>query len=153
MPKINRKQALSTLSLEVFRLTARLNMLGDRLARHAGLSTARWQLLGAIDASADAESVAELARRMGLQRQSVQRTADTLADQGFIEYIPNPNHQRAKLTVLTEAGREALDTIHILRDQWADGIKDQLELGSLIKATETLIKLRALLDAENNGAD
>ena len=152
MPKPNRKQALSELSLEVFRLTARLNMLGDRLASKAGLSTSRWQLLGAIAASDEPESVAGVARRMGLQRQSVQRTADTLAEQRFINYIPNPNHQRAKLTVLTDAGMEALETMHDLRDEWADEIKNQLELKRLLQATETLVDLRKLLEKDSNGA-
>lgn len=151
MPRINRKQALSDLSVEVFRLTARLNTLGDQLAGQAGLSTARWQLLGAIAGSPDGESVARIARRMGLQRQSVQRTADALADAGFIEYVPNPNHRRAKLVVLTKAGDKALQTLDTLRDQWAEGIKDELELGRLIEATKTITRLRALLERDNNG--
>jgi len=151
MPRINRKQALSDLSLEVFRLTARLNILGDRLAGPLGLSTARWQLMGTIAASPEAESVAAIARRMGLQRQSVQRTADALADQGLIEYIPNPSHQRAKLAVLTQAGEKALQKLHTLRDQWAEEIRDRLELEPLLDATKTLVALRALLDDDNNG--
>ena len=150
MPRMTRKQALSDLSLEVFRLTARLNVLGEKLAREAGLSNARWQLLGAIAAAPHAESVAETARRMGLQRQSVQRTADNLESQGLIEYLPNPNHQRAKLLALTKAGETALTRLQERRDNWAEGVKQQLELDQLLQASETLTGLRDMLDNNMN---
>ncbi len=153
MPGISRKQALSELSLEVFRLTARLNTLGDKLARQTGLSNARWQLLGAIASAPRAESVAATARRMGLQRQSVQRTADNLAAQGLIEYLPNPQHQRAKLVALTAPGSKALAQLQKLRDSWAADIEDQLKLDKLQQARDTLIELRDVLDNNLNGDD
>lgn len=153
MPGTTHKQALSDLSLEVFRLTARLNALGEKLARRAGLSNARWQLLGAIATASQAESVAATARRMGLQRQSVQRTADNLEAQGLIAYLPNPNHQRAKLVTLTPAGNKALSKMQELRDEWAEDIKHQLEPDKLLQARQTLTGLRDILDDNMNEDD
>lgn len=146
MAQKDRKQALSDLSLEVFRLTARLNSLADQLSREAGLTAARWQVLGALAASSEPLSVSEIARRMGLQRQSVQRTADALSKQGLIEYAPNPKHQRAKLALVTQSGEAALATMDDNRDRWADELKDHLELAKLIQATETLQALRDMID-------
>jgi DNA-binding MarR family transcriptional regulator len=45
---------------------------------------------------------------MGLARQSVQCVADALKDDGLIRYEPNPDHRRAKLVCLTEAGRKVV---------------------------------------------
>jgi DNA-binding MarR family transcriptional regulator len=47
-------------------------------------------------------SVAQIARNMGVARQSVQRLADNLERQGIVEYAPNPDHGRAKLVRLNE---------------------------------------------------
>ena len=55
--------------------------------------------------------VAQIARNMGLTRQSVRRTANVLKDKGFVEFQENLNHQRAKLVVLTKQGRNVLDQV------------------------------------------
>jgi len=146
MPKPTRNEALSDLSLEVFRLTARLNSLADQLSRQVGLSSARWQTLGALAAAGEPLTVAGIARRMGLQRQSVQRTADALSDLGHIEYQPNPRHRRAKLVVMTPRGEQALAKLHAVREQWANGFKQDLELSDLQQATATLARLSQLID-------
>jgi DNA-binding MarR family transcriptional regulator len=46
---------------------------------------------------------------MGLTRQAVQRVVDLLVERGLVSHQTNPHHQRAKLIVLTSAGRAALD--------------------------------------------
>ena len=150
MPRATRNEALSDLSLEVFRLTARLSNLAERLARQAGLSSARWQVLGTLDNAGEALPVAEIARRMGLQRQSVQRTADALETEGFLVYVPNPRHRRAKLAELSAQGRAALVRMRELREAWGDTVKDELNLKDLQRATATLVQVRELLDDDNN---
>jgi len=146
MNRKTRNEALSNLSLEVFRVTSRLNNLADRLSREVGLSSARWQVLSAIEAAESPLSVAEIARRMGLQRQSVQRTTDALETENFIAYEANPRHRRAKLTNLTPKGIRALHDMRTLREQWADSLKQDLRLQDLEQATDVLVQLRDLLD-------
>ena len=73
--------------------------------------------------------VANVARIMGLTRQSVQQTADSLAEDGLIEYMENPHHRRAKLMVMTPKGRKALDYVVERHAEWANqiGRKHSLE--------------------------
>lgn len=97
------------LVIAVFALNGRLIETGNELVHHAGLTTAWWQVLGAIGYSPMPLPVAHLARNMGLSRQSVQRVVDLLAGRDMIRYKANPHHQRAKLVVLTAVGRAALD--------------------------------------------
>ncbi|NND53907.1 MAG: MarR family transcriptional regulator [Gammaproteobacteria bacterium] len=149
MPRATRNEALSDLSMQVFRLTARLNQLADRLSRQAGLSSARWQVLGTLERAGQALSVAEIARRMGLQRQSVQRTADALETEGFLSYVPNPRHRRAKLAELTTQGHAALGQMQELRDEWSDTVKQDLKLRELQQAKATLAQLSSMLENEN----
>jgi DNA-binding MarR family transcriptional regulator len=94
----------SSLALEVFRLNGALIAAGDSLVAPLGLTSARWQVMGAVAEAGGGLPVAGIARNMGLVRQSVQRIADELADEGILRFAPNPHHRRAKLVQLTERG-------------------------------------------------
>jgi DNA-binding MarR family transcriptional regulator len=97
-----------TLSIAVFEVNGRLVETGNALVRPLGLSTAWWQVLGALGYAPTPLPVAHIARNMGLTRQAVQRVVDLLAERGLVAFEPNPHHQRAKLVVLTHEGRQAL---------------------------------------------
>ena len=112
--------AFSGVVIRVFRLSGMLADEGDALARPAGQTTARWQVLAAIED--EPRSVAEIARALGLARQSVQRVADALEAGGFVRYEDNPRHRRARLAVLTDTGRDALRRIQAEQRPWADAI-------------------------------
>src|ERR671932_2222211 len=92
----------SRLALEVFRLNGALIAAGDALVAPLGLTSARWQVMGAVAEAHGGLPVAGIARNMGLVRQSVQRLADELAGEGILRFAPNPHHRRAKLVQLTE---------------------------------------------------
>jgi DNA-binding MarR family transcriptional regulator len=88
-------EALTDLVIRTFRLNGLFLAMGELMARPAGLTSARWQVLGAI--LREPLSVSAIARAMGLTRQSVQRLADALVSDGMAEYLRNPRHRRAKL--------------------------------------------------------
>jgi DNA-binding MarR family transcriptional regulator len=94
----------SILALEVFRLNGILVAVGDTLVAPLGLTSARWQVMGAIAEAKGMLPVAGIARNMGLVRQSVQRIADELAQLGIVHFVPNPHHRRANLVQLTDRG-------------------------------------------------
>lgn len=64
----------------IFRLNGFFLHAGERLTSEIGLTTVRWQVLGAV--LHEPLTVSAVARDMGLTRQSVQRTADLLVEQG-----------------------------------------------------------------------
>ena len=99
--------AITELVLEVFRVNGDLIAMGDALVGDIGLTSARWQVMGAIALAATPLPIAQIARNMGLTRQAVQRVANELESEGFIRFAPNPNHQRAKLVMLTRKGESA----------------------------------------------
>lgn len=77
---------------------------GDALVGDLGLTSARWQVLGAIALSPVPLPVAHIARNMGLTRQAVQRLVDDMRADGFVRLEPNPHHRRAMLVLATERG-------------------------------------------------
>src|SRR5215510_7517804 len=99
--------ALTQLILELFRLNGRVLTVGDQLTKDIGLTSARWQVIGAIALAHAPQPVAHIARRMGITRQSVQRIVNELRRDGFVDLAPNPHHQRAPLITLTKRGYAA----------------------------------------------
>src|SRR5207248_9221976 len=110
-------------------LSAALETAGSVLAGPAGQSSARWQVLAAIEH--EPLSVASIARALAHTRQSVQRIADVLVADGLARYSPNPAHRRAKLLELTPPGLEALLTIQAAQAQWARRIARGLKPSEL----------------------
>src|ERR1700686_3975617 len=101
--------AMTGLVLEIFRLNGLLVASGDALVAGVGLTSARWQVLGAAALLQGRAPVAHIANFMGLTRQSVQRTADELEKAGIIEFNPNPHHKRARLVTLTPKASAPFD--------------------------------------------
>lgn len=135
---------LTDLILETFRLNGRLLAAGDSLTREDGLSSARWQVLGAVDA--EALPVAQIARNMGLTRQAVQRVANILANDGLVAFADNPNHRRAKLVGLTARGRAALDKTMAKQVEWSKQLASGLTSRQLTSALSTLRTIRQRLE-------
>jgi DNA-binding MarR family transcriptional regulator len=138
--------AFTDLVLEIFRLNGRLLATGDRMTRPVGQTSARWQVLGAIDQQA--LTVAGIARAMGLARQSVQRTVDLLESEGLVESVDNPAHRRAKLIQLTPRGRTLLAAISRRQVQWANRLGALLGSKEIQRALSVVRRLREELEKE-----
>jgi DNA-binding MarR family transcriptional regulator len=134
------------LVLEVFRVNRLLLEAGDRLTQPVGLTSARWQVLGVVEHGPI--PVANVARIMGLTRQSVQQTADCLEAEGLIAYSENPHHKRAKLMTLTPKGREALDYVQQRHAEWANQLGEDHALEDLRTALTVLRQVRERLDSD-----
>jgi DNA-binding MarR family transcriptional regulator len=137
-------QYFTEILLETFRLNGRLLDRGDRMTRDLGLSSARWQVLGTIDGRLI--TVAEIARRMGLRRQSVQRTVNSLRADGFVELESNPNHRRAKLVAITATGDAALRATYKRQVAWANDISIGIDEQDLDRTLKVMATLRARLE-------
>ena len=82
--------------------------------------------------------VAEIARRVGLTRQSVQRVANNVVAQDWAHWQPNPGRRGQNLLVLTPKGRQAVAALAKEQHAWANtvgqeiGEKELKILGTLI---------------------
>jgi DNA-binding MarR family transcriptional regulator len=129
------------LMLSVFRLNGRLLAAGDRLGADLGLTSARWQVLGALESGPG--STAEIARRMGLRRQSVQRLVDAMVADGLLALSENPAHRRARLVDTTDLGRERYAAIMERHRAWSNALSqglDPVELGAARALVEDLTR-------------
>jgi DNA-binding MarR family transcriptional regulator len=146
MPHTKAGKAFTELILEIFQFNGRLLAAGDLLAKPLGLTSSRWQVLGAIEERP--LPVAQIARNMGLARQNVQRLTDVLHEEGFVAFAPNPDHQRAKLICLTGKGQRAMKELTRHQTLWANGIVSNAGAGKIQKALSLVKELRSRLETE-----
>lgn len=147
-------EAVTDLILDLFRINNQLLAAGDRLVAALGLTSARWQILGAIVAAEYPQPVAWLARNLGANRQNVQRIVNDLEKEGLVDFSPNPHHRRAQLVVLTEKGRETFDAAMTLQTPWIAGLAADISLRDAETAHRVLLSLGEKLkemDAASDG--
>src|SRR5262245_4684939 len=145
-PRSPAGDAFSGLVIRVFRLGGMLEHEGDALARPAGQTTARWQVLAAVEDVP--RSVAEIARALNLARQSVQRVADALEEAGLVRYADNPRHRRARLVVPTDAGLDRLRRIQAEQRPWADRLGARVGTRDLVSANRLLDRILGVVEAD-----
>jgi DNA-binding MarR family transcriptional regulator len=131
--------AVSRLIVLVFRLNGMLTAAGDALAQPAGQTSARWRVLAAVERTP--MTVAQIARAWSLARQSVQRVADLLEQDGLVTYQANPAHRRASLVRLTPQGRSALRRIQVAQREWADRVGREIGVEDLATANRILARV------------
>lgn len=141
---------LTDLILETFRLNGELLTAGDRLVADLQLTSARWQVLGAMGMAPTAMPVAHIARNMGLSRQAVQRLVNELAAQNLVQFAPNPHHQRAKLIVMTTKGKAVFDATMARQGPWADALATGLVAQEIDTALRVLRTIRERLQSQND---
>lgn len=135
---------LPRLVADVFHLAGVFRRRGEEIAGTAGRTQAEWQLLSAI--SDGARTVPQVARRLGLARQSVQRTADHLGAASLVRFMQNPDHKKSTLLELTSAGRTALDRINAAAAAFHGEITREVEARALVQAERFLRKMCDTLD-------
>ena len=140
---MNREQDyLSDLALTTFRLNGQFLELAENLSRPAGLTASQWQVLGAVLRTPRTQ--ADIARQMGITRQSVSRTASQLLAKGLLETIPNPGHKSAPLLSPTKDG---FDSVRRIDPQHAEFAKKllahvgDLELRNLVENLKDLTRV------------
>ena len=145
--------AVTNLVLDLFRLNNQLLSAGDRLVAPLGLTSARWQILGAIVAADYPQPVAWLARNLGAHRQNVQRIINDLAKEGLVEFEANPHHRKAQLVILTKKGKQTMDEAMRLQAPWSNSLADGLTVKDIETAHRVMLALRQTLNAKDDAGE
>ena len=141
------KQA-TELILTTFRVHGLLLAAGDLLTAEYGLTSARWQVLGAIVYAQRPLTVPQIARRMGLTRQTVHTTVSRLLADRAVELVPNEDHQRSQLVRLTERGQAKYEAIDQKQAGWVNRLTAGLSRSDLDTAARVLAELGARLETD-----
>lgn len=145
--------ALTNLMLDLFRLNSQLLTAGDRLVTRLGLTSARWQILGAIVHAERPQPVAWLARDLGANRQNVQRIVNDLHAEGLVAFEANPHHRRAQLVVLTDKGKRTFGAAMTLQAPWVNGLSEGLAVKDLQTVHRVVTALRNKLESNDEAGE
>lgn len=125
---------------EIGALERALRAVGESVAARAGLTHTRLVCLREV--ADEPRTVAQVAGRLGVARQGVQRTADGLVAAGLAGFAANPRDRRAQLLAPTATGRRALATAAAAHAEWVAGAATRLGAD----LPELTARLRAVRD-------
>jgi DNA-binding MarR family transcriptional regulator len=145
--------ALTALILEIFRLNGRLLAAGDALVASLGLTSARWQVLGAVALSPVPLTISQIARNMGLTRQSVQRLVNEMTQDGLLRLSANPQDRRAMLVARAARGRSVYAASVERQEPWATRLAKSCRIEEIAAATAVLERLRSRLEEDSATRD
>lgn len=137
--------AITGIMLAAFRLNAQLLAFGDRLVAPLGLTSARWQVLGAIALAGEPQTAPQIAAAMGMSRQAALKQLHLAEAEGFVAAAPNPRHERSPLYELTARGRKAYAAAISLQRAWARGLAAGLPATRLRGALDLLTRFEEQL--------
>ncbi|WP_419735713.1 MarR family winged helix-turn-helix transcriptional regulator [Pseudomonas sp. COR18] len=129
---------LTLIALSVFKLNGQLIEWGNHFAQPHGLTSARWQVLGAIAMAAQPPSIPQIAATMGVTRQGVLKQINLLIEEGLVEPQANPTHKRSPLYSLTSTGQR---TYQALNERWNQHVG---EMATRFSAADLEAALRVL---------
>lgn len=132
--------------LSVFRANGLLVEAGDRISGAQGLTAARWQVLGAVALAERPPTVPQIARRMGLTRQSVHATVKRLAEDGLVELTENDDHRRSPRVRLTRDGVETYRSLDRAQTRWVNELTRGIRPADLRVAKDVLAELERRLE-------
>lgn len=146
--------AATEVILATFRANGLLLEAGDLLGADQGLTSARWQVLGAMAIAGVPLTVPQIARRMGLTRQSVHATVNRLVADGLLELLPNADHRRSSLVALSDEGRAAYAAIDRRQAAWVNRLARGIPRADLETTARVLDEIgRRLQGDERVGAE
>ena len=144
--------AATEVILLIFRANGLLLASGDQLSARDGLTSARWQVMGAIALAERPLTVPQIARRMGITRQSVHATVKRLIADGLVELAANVDHSRSRLVRLTELGKRRYAALDRRQAGWVNRLARGLGRSELETSAGVLAELSARLEVETEPA-
>lgn len=137
-------QLLSETVVAIFRANGRLLEWGDSFAAPFGLTSARWQMLGALAWAGQKLTAPQLAEHMGVSRQGAQKQLNLLLADGFVEKHANPGHQRSPQYRLSLAGETLYMSVNSAWEAHALAAGQQFSGADLATTLRVLDRLAGL---------
>jgi DNA-binding MarR family transcriptional regulator len=141
-----RPDLIPLVAADVYELAGALRRRGEAIARGAGQTQARWQVLSA--ASDTAKSVPQIARLLGVSRQNVQRIAEVLVGERQARFADNPDHRTSPHLVLTDDGRKTLARLTRAASGRHGTLAAKLKTIDLDTLRQDLAAIQGALDSE-----
>lgn len=135
---------ISETVVALFQANGKMLEWGDAFTAPFGLTSARWQILGAIALVGQKQTAPQIAEQMGVSRQGAQKQLNLLVEDGLIEKLPNPAHQRSPHYCLTETGKSLFQQVNLAWEAHAAKAGEQFSVRDLEITLRVLNQLSEL---------
>jgi DNA-binding MarR family transcriptional regulator len=142
--RLTKAGQLTTVALAVFHLNGLLISWGDSFGLPHGLTSARWQMLGALALASQPLSAPQIWASMGVTRQGAQKQLNLLAGEGLVEALPNPMHRRSPLYALTVRGTRIYNAIDLRWQQHVQTLSHDFSTADLDVTLRVLAALSSI---------
>jgi DNA-binding MarR family transcriptional regulator len=133
-------EAIAELMLEVAQCFFRIRAVGQKTGLITSWGGGAFGFLRSL-ALLGPLTVPQIAQMRPTSRQRMQRLADELAAEGFVEFIDNPKHRRSKLVQITPKGGRRYRELNARFLAIASTLGVGLGEGDVRRATETVRRL------------
>ncbi|WP_369935506.1 MarR family winged helix-turn-helix transcriptional regulator [Xanthomonas tesorieronis] len=134
-------EQLTDIVLAIFQLNGVLADWGDNFVSADGLTSAKWQMLGAVALSDHPLTAPQVGMAMGVTRQGAQKQLNVLVSEGLLETRPNPMHKRSSHYYLTQVGRAKYEAIEKRWNSHAQRVSSSFSSSDLAVAESLLRKM------------
>lgn len=124
------------LMANVYELAALSRRQSEAIASELGVTVTQWHTMSVL--SGAGATVPQIARRLGVTRQAVQRVADQLARSGHISRTANPRHGTSPVLQLTPLGGQTLHELWEASDSPRAEMLHDVHTSDLHAAASTL---------------
>lgn len=143
----NPREKLTQVVLSVFRVNSLLLEKGDEMVAPLGMTSARWQVLGAIALAGHPLSCPQVAAAMGVTRQGALKQLNLAQEAKLVVPVSNPRHERSPLYGLSERGTDVYERAMRLQARWASALLKGIAEKDLKAAQDVLSALEHRLSA------
>jgi len=137
--------------LTIFRLNGCLIQAGDELVKSLKLTSAKWQVMGAVALAGKPLTAPQIAVAMGITRQGVQKQVNAMVKEGLVILQPNSRHKRSPLISLSELGARVYEKVDRIWVDWANQLATGIPDHDLLETLHTLEKIRERLVNNTRG--
>ena len=136
--RCNEADVFTQIVLTIFRVNGRLLESGDKLVQPLNLTSARWQVMGAIALADKPLTAPQIASAMGVTRQGVQKQVNALVLEGLLAQLPNPGNKRSPFITHSNIGIQVYARVETLQADWANKLSTGLSGSDLQVTLRTL---------------
>lgn len=142
---------ISETVITVFRTNGRMLEWGDAFTAPFGLTSARWQILGAIGWARQKSTAPKIAEQMGISRQGAQKQLNLLVEDGLVEKIANPAHRRSPVYRLSPQGEALYQRVSAAWASHVNTLEERFSENDLETTFRVLCELANLHSQALNG--
>lgn len=139
---------LTAIALSVFKLNGQLIEWGNQFSQPHGLTSARWQVLGAIALAPQPPTIPQIGEVMGVTRQGVLKQINLLVGDGLVQALPNAAHARSPLYTPTAHGQDVFQAIH---QSWREHVR-AMAAGFSAADLDAAVRVLAALSTQYDAA-